>query len=116
MRAFQQPPPQPDIDDHDALVVVELHAGDPGADEVEQLVEYSGQAHDLEPFEPEPWNSPEIMAQVVRTPETPGWPHPTARISYPARELRQVHRLSGPTTSAGEAVLKYPESGAVRVS
>lgn len=76
MRALQQPPPQPDIDEHDPLVVDELHTCNPGADEVEQLVEYSGQAHDLRPFDPEFGKTPRSWRRSCAPHQPPGWPTP----------------------------------------
>lgn len=47
VRAHQMPATQPHVDEHDPLVVDELHPRDPRPDELEQLVEYSGHVHGL---------------------------------------------------------------------
>jgi hypothetical protein len=47
VRAHQAAATQPDIDEHDVVVDVELDGGHPHADEVEQSIEYGGCAHGL---------------------------------------------------------------------
>jgi hypothetical protein len=47
VRAHQPPAAQPDIDEHDAVVIDEFDGGDPYADEAQQSIEYGGRAHGL---------------------------------------------------------------------
>jgi hypothetical protein len=44
---YQPSAAQAHDDEHDLIVVDELHAGDPHASEVQQTIEYSGRAHGL---------------------------------------------------------------------